>query len=186
MLIVLFITIILILSFGLFDYFSSRFAFKLYSKKLKNYYEYEIFELNPYQRDSVEGGKYNLWHLIGLLFICALLSISYYIGFNEFSFFQGFSVSFFGYIVSRNVRTLIIYHKFNNNPKALIGKVKETYFYTLDRLLGEVIGVTIFLLIIFVFIPSFFTFGLVLGPLLMLFQGKKWKKKYKLNGKIDY
>ena len=174
----LLITCVLIIVFGLFDHFSSVYAFKLYSKKLKDYYEYEIFELNPYQRESVEGGRYNSLHFVGLLFLCALLTGSYFSGPNEFAFFQGWGLSLFGFIVSRNIRTLIIYHKFNKNPEPFIGKVKETYLYTLDRLVGEVIGITLFLFLIFAFIPSFFTLGFALGPLLLLLKVRSWKKMY--------
>ena len=145
---------------------------------MKNYYEYEIYELNPYQRDSVERGKYNPWHFISLLFICALLTGLYFSGPNEFAFFQGWGLSLFGFIVSRNIRTLIIYYRFNKNPKPLIGKVKETYLYTLDRMVGEVIGITFFLILIFAFIPSFFTLGFALGPLPLLLKARGWKKHY--------
>jgi hypothetical protein len=178
MIIELLITCILVIGFGLFDHFSSVYAFKLYNKKLKNYYEYESFEVNPVQKRYVEKGKYNFKHLIGLLMICGLLVISYYSGTNEFKFFQGFGLSIFGYIVSRNIRKLIIYHYFNKNSKALIGKVKETYRYTLDRMVAEAIGLIIFLLILFIFIPSYFTFGVLCGPFFFIFCSLNWKKKY--------
>lgn len=166
------------------DYFLSLKQIRLYEVKYHKYIEYQYLELNPFQRESVETGRYNFKHFLYVLFLLAIVYLVHFLGSNNifkftaktFFIFQGILFSTFIYINSRHVQNIIIFNAVNQNPSMLSGKLKQKYIFSIKASSAHAVGTFLLLFTVFIFNPSYFTFGFALGPLLILYAHKKWVK----------
>jgi len=173
-----YLTIGLVVFLALLDRYLTLYAFSLYKKKYSEFIEIESFELNPFGKKDVEESKLiNFTHLFFVFFACLLIFISYLFEANFFFFIQGIFLTLFVYTNSRNIKFIIICKEIIKNPNLLTGKIKEKTLFSHKGVRAEMVGVAILLLFIFLMIPSYFTFGCFLGPLVLLMVNEGWKKR---------
>jgi hypothetical protein len=159
-----------------------KFYEKAYSKKVK----VESYELNPMFKKSVKKRRYSFRHLFSMIIVSVFLYLIHYFGTNDmlgfrmgtFFLIQGMLFSMLIYINSRHIQNIILFSYIEKNPSVLSGKVKYSYKFSLKASSAGLVGIFIVLFAVFLFVPSFFTFGFALGPLIMLIKQKFWLMGY--------
>ena len=141
---------------------------------------------------SISSNKYNLIHLISVVFIAVLLAVVYFLSTSQKLYFNigtydlliGMLVSMFAFINSKHLFNLMIFKEIKKNPSILSGKIMQSYEYSIKTSIAQALTTSFVLFFVFVFSPSYFTFGFFLGPLVIALKMKKWGKKRDNNKEI--
>ncbi len=186
------IHITLITSLMFLDYYLTLKGFRLYKEGYSKHVEAESYELNPIFMKSISSNKYNLIHLISVVFIAVLLAVVYFLSTSQKLYFNigtydlliGMLVSMFAFINSKHLFNLMIFKEIKKNPSILSGKIMQSYEYSIKTSIAQALTTSFVLFFVFVFSPSYFTFGFFLGPLVIALKMKKWGKKRDNNKEI--
>ena len=180
-----YVTVFLVAVLMFLDYFLTIKSFKLAEQGYTKHIRLETMELNPNLRGSVDRKKYSWKHFLGVIFAAVVIYLFYYLGKNNLIFstdtyfmFQGMILSIFIFINASHVRNLIIFNVIKKDKSLLSGKLKQSHLFSLKSTMADAIKVFIVLISLFLFSPSYFTFGFAIGPLLLFFKGKSWMKKH--------
>jgi hypothetical protein len=150
------------------DYWLTLIAKKYYDKYSSKYLQIETYELNPVFQKSINEGKYNFGHLIGVSILIAIVIFLFY--FDRFNFAFEFVVGMIIItrisVINGHVQNIAYCNFINKHPNLIEGKIKrEMGLQYYMSVLGSFSLLSI-LLIIFIFDQSVFLFGGILGTLL--------------------
>ena len=125
-------------------------------------------------------------HLFNVILVSLVIYSIYYLSTknillvakNTFVTVQGAIFSTFIYINSRHIGNILTFKAIDENPNLLSGKIKQSYLFALRLSQIDAYGASIILFFVFIFMPSYFTFGFMIGPLITAFKHKAWVRKY--------
>lgn len=181
-----YITIILIVILMFLDYFLTIKSIDLAKQGYSKYIKVESYELNPLFKESVNKMQYSLKHFLGVVFVSVIVYAFYYssvhdilfFNMNGYFMFQGIISSIFIFINASHIRNLIVFNTIKKDKSLLSGKLKQKHLFSLKSYIAESIKLFIILFSLFLFSPSYFTFGFALGPLLIANKNRAWIKKH--------
>jgi len=177
-------TIIFIIILAFLDYFLTIMNSKLLKIKYIEFFEFEQYELNPRMQKSVNEHKYNFRHSLFIILLIIPIFILHNIDIRGLFILQGMLYSLFFIIISRHIRNYIMYNVIAKNSNLLSGKIKMSYIYNIKHSVSEALGFLFIFFLLFIFEPSYFIFGFVLGPLILIFCHVIWVKKYNHRTKV--
>lgn len=171
-----YLTMALLFVFGLLDYRMTLIAKKIRERKHAEFFEWEQFEMNPKWQDTINKGKYDIKHFFLLIGLAIVTIISY--GIHEYLFltWQGAIFTFYFLIIGNHIRRIHLFRIVEKNPEMLSGKIKLSYLFLLQSSKSLIIAFIFILTLVFIFSPSFFTFGAILGALLLFSTISGWIK----------
>ena len=173
-----YLTIVIAIFLGVLDHFLTIKGYRLYKQGYIQYVELRYYELNPLWRENIEKSEYDYKHFLLWILIGILIYVIYILDINAFYFIQGAILSLYIVVNARHIKNLVVFSAVKKNPALLSGKLKTTYLFSLKNASAEMFGILIVLLFLFVFSPSFFTFGVVVGPLFILLNIMIWTRKH--------
>lgn len=180
-----YITILFVAALMFLDYYLTIKSLKLAEQGYTKHIRLETLELNPSLRGSVDRKKYNWKHFLGVIFAAVVIYFFYYLAKNNLVFsmdtyfmFQGMMLSIFIFINASHMRNLIVFSTIKKDKTLLSGKLKQKHLFSLKSTMADAIKVFVILISLFLFSPSYFTFGFATGPLLLVLKGKSWIKKH--------
>ncbi|HLC60268.1 MAG TPA: hypothetical protein VJJ52_02460 [Candidatus Nanoarchaeia archaeon] len=180
-----YVTLSLIVILMFLDYFLTIKSVKLAEQGYTKCIKLETLELNPNFRNNVDKKKYSWKHFLGVIFTTIIIYLFHYLGKNNIIFsmntyfmFEAMLFSIFIFINSSHIRNLIVFDAVIKDKSLLTGKLRQKHLFSLKSTMADAFKVFIILMFLFLFVPSYFTFGFALGPLLLVFKNISWTKKY--------
>jgi len=180
----IYLSLVILASLQFLDYYLTLVGFKLYKSGYNKHVEIESYELNPRFRKSISKGQYSWHHLFFVIVGLLVLWGSHYLGnlevygfsMSTFYMLQGMLFSAFVYINTKHIQNILLFRLVRDNPYLLSGKLKQKLLFSLKAGQYGAISTAMLLFFVFIFVPSYFTFGVFLGPLVILFGQWKWQK----------
>ena len=169
-------TMALLFVFGLLDHRMTIMAKKLREKKHAEFFEWEQFEMNPVWQDTINKGKYSYKHFLLMVLLAIMTYILFVVHENLFLTWQGVIFSFYFIIICNHIRSMHLFKVVEKHSELLSGKMKMSYLFLLQSSKSLIIAFIFIFTLVFIFSPSFFTFGSILGSLLLYSTICKWIK----------
>lgn len=167
------------------DYYLTLKGAKLYREGFSSHIKAENYELNPMFQKSIQAFKYDKRHFISMVMVSVLIYFLYFLAGKNGNFFPqqqitlipGIFFTIFLYVNANHLRNITLFKVVKQNPTILRGQVEQDYLYALKNGEAQILVVFIPLLVIFIFTPSYFSFGALLGLGAVYSQLRGWKKK---------
>lgn len=178
------ITIGIIVFLMLLDYYLTLKGFRLYSKEYSKKVKSESYELNPMFRKAVKKFKYNYLHLVSMIMVSFFVWLVYFMAglsgnYTFFFLLQGMVFSMFAYVNSKHVQNILTIKAVNKKPAMIKGKTTYSLEFSLKSGIIQTFSLFLILLFVFIMVPSAFTLGFAIGPIVLILKQRKWLGKAK-------
>lgn len=169
-----FIFLLFIFVVGLLFYILSRKS-KKYSGKYSEYFQKEDFTASNGKPIKSRIKSLQLIILGCLLIVILIVKHNYFgeIGERILFMFVGILISSLLFSLFIALRNFFIYKFIHNNPESLSGKIILKRDYTIANYESYAFSFSILFIFPFMLHPSYFTFGMIIGPLVALSAFKK-------------
>lgn len=163
------------------DYYLTIIGKKLRDKEYFKYFTSEEYELNPvWQKDINKLKMFNYKHILA---VC-LITLYFYLASNLmrvtlFDFFYGAIFILYTFIITRHLQNIFTYKLSLKHPEFLSGKLVINQIYTLKISQYQTIFFAVFLLLINIWVQSWFLFGGFAGLLVLYLIQFTWIRRFK-------
>jgi hypothetical protein len=164
-----------------FDYFLTVLAAVQKEKKYSRHFKTRHYELNPKWQKSISKRQWiNPRHILLTLIVTTLLVVAVeYIDFSAdmVAVVEGCLFVVFGLVIGRHISNLLIFWHVGRKPEDLSGEVEIGHAMSLYFSLFQYIGFLFPMTLILAFTKSPFSFGGLLGVMILAIVHLKWIKR---------
>lgn len=150
---------------------------KKYSSKYSEHFHQEkiatALNANDKSRKRISIKNYTLLAICCIVIILLIRYSSLGIGKRLIFMFAGIIISLLLFLLFIALRNFIIYRFIHNNPGSLSGKIILRRDYAIANYDSFAFSFSILFIFPFILYPSYFTFGMIIGPLFVLSVFKK-------------